>query len=589
MRIGIARIVIGLLQGLALAALWPAFNELMKHLQYVEWSDQIMVVPPVLMLLFTPVAFNAGLGRLRPVVLLGWTVAVAAICAGVGLNVVYAGVRTEWEIPRTALELMALLLIAQSLLAARGAQEGGYYQACFDAAWRHGLMLALSIVLTGIFWLVLKLGDLLFLSAGSDILNQLMDERYFWVTVTTTVFAAALHITDTRDKLTRGARTLALTLLSWLLPLLVALVAGFLVLLVINGVETLWRTKWAAFSTLSGAVLFVVLINTVYRDGRDDDPSPLILRWASVAGTVLLVPLVALAGYALLLRVRQYGWTVDRVLAMIVTGTGACYAAGYLASVLRTGVRMKLLERTNIVVALLIVGVLLALNSPLADPHRIAVNSQVARLQAGTLEPARFDFRYLTAKSGRYGFDGLRQLAATSEGPNAGEIARLAQEKLTAWHAYRATRRGPPDGAPTSELLPPEQRAQNITVVPVGGGALPDSFLQLDPAQHSWPAITALRECFVRNEHAACHAIILTPEQHGLAGILLISPASNAVAFVQDGAGRWRSIGRLENTNCDGVRAALMAGDLQMVQPQYPDLVAAGTRLPLDRQCPRAP
>ncbi len=572
---GIARIGVGMLQGLTLAALWPTFNALSRYGQNFDWDARHIAVPLILALFFAPVAFNAGLGRLRPVMLVVWTVAAAAICAGVGLNIAYAEMRDfTAEMARATLELSTLLLIGQSLLAARQesrAQEGGYYRACFDAAWRHGLVLVLSGLLTGVFWLVLMLGKELFESAGSRLLSVLIREPYFWIPATTTVFACALHITDVRDGLTRGARTLALVLLSWLLPLLVVLVAGFLVLLAINGVDTLWRTRWAATAMLLGAALFIALINTVYRDGQTDNRAALVLRCAAAVGAVLLVPLVALAGYALFLRVRQYGWTEQRVLTSVITGIAACYAVGYLLSVLTSGLRMKLLERANIVVSLAVTGVLLVLNTPFADPVRLSVNSQVARLHAGGVEPDRFSFGYLTSDSGRYGREALQQLIATSG--NA-DIVRLARNAATA--AAAATTHRNHTHVP-AVLLPEEQRAGNITVVVPEGGTLPDGFVRMNPdAQPVWFIKDALRTCF--SEGGRCHAIILDRDQYGVSGVLLI-PTRNAVLFTRDDTGEWRGVARTPTVYCANVYDALIAGNVRPGVLQYPNLMAAGRQL----------
>jgi hypothetical protein len=53
---------------------------------------------------------------------------------------------------------------------------------------------------------------------------------------------------------------------------------------------------------------------------------------------------------------------------------------------------MKTLEATNIAMAFVVIVVLLALCTPLADPRRLSVEDQVARLETGKVKPEAFDY-----------------------------------------------------------------------------------------------------------------------------------------------------------------------------------------------------
>src|SRR5262249_38301760 len=147
--------------------------------------------------------------------------------------------------------------------------------------------------------------------------------------------------------------------------------------------------------------------------------------------SVLLVPLVILAAYALALRVQQYGWTVDRIATLACVLVAACYALGYTAAALFSllgGQWMWALESVNIFVAFLILVVLGALFTPISDPARLSVLSQVARLETGLTKPIAFDFGYLHSQGGRYGAAALTRLAKLESGPNASEIRKLAKQ-----------------------------------------------------------------------------------------------------------------------------------------------------------------
>src|SRR5262249_55112898 len=178
------------------------------------------------------------------------------------------------------------------------------------------------------------------------------------------VAACALHLTDARAGFVEGARTLALALLSWLLPVMTLFAIAFVLALPFTGLEPLWSTRRATAILLVAAAALVILINAAYQDGRYDSPAP--LRYASRAAALMLVPLVGLAAYGLSLRVTQYGWTTERVNAAACIVVASCYALGYAATALGWRRRLAGIEATNIATALVVLAVLLALFTPVA-------------------------------------------------------------------------------------------------------------------------------------------------------------------------------------------------------------------------------
>jgi hypothetical protein len=213
----------------------------------------------------------------------------------------------------------------------------------------------------------------------------------------------------------RGARTLGLTLLSWLLPMMALIVIAFLMALLFTGFEPLWNTRNATVILLVAAAALVLLINTAYQDGYSEHPVR-ILRYAGALAIITLLPLVGIATYALSLRIGQYGWTPERIIALACAVVAACYALGYAVAVLASHPWLKWLEVTNVFTAFVILGVLLALFSPIADPARISVADQVARLEAGKISLEQFDFAFLRFQSGRFGLDALERLKENQDG-----------------------------------------------------------------------------------------------------------------------------------------------------------------------------
>src|SRR6185503_4031232 len=100
-------------------------------------------------------------------------------------------------------------------------------------------------------------------------------------------------------------------------------------------------TRNATMILLAASAALVVLINAAYQDGALERPAAPVLRVASALAVIALVPIVALAAYALALRAAQHGWTPDRIFALAAIVAAACYALGYLIALIRSGPALR--------------------------------------------------------------------------------------------------------------------------------------------------------------------------------------------------------------------------------------------------------
>jgi hypothetical protein len=418
--IAAARIIIGLLQGLAGYGLWRLLAD--------DPSPWVLRNPKSFALLclvvaFVPIPLQLGLGHLRGRVLAGWVLVAGLLLVLTGshdLRQNGGGPPSEPSL-QLLLCLLPMLFVAHSLVAAADTSRNRWpgYGACFEAAWRAAIQLLLGVAFVSAFWAVYHLGASLFQVIGIDGLNWLAEQPLFLIVTTTTVGAAGLHLADAQDRLTRGVRVLGLTLLSWLTPLLAGLTACFLLALPSTGLTPLWDTGYAGPLLMAATAALVVLINAVHQDGQMRALA--LLRWSARLAAVVLPVLVALAAWGLWLRVGQYGLTRNRVLSLAALLVLACYAVPYFVAALRPG--MRLLEPANIAVAGIAVLVMLALNTPVADPNRLAVNSQVGRLLDGKVAVEAFDFRFLSDFSKRYGRQALHALTQSPD-PTIAAAAR---------------------------------------------------------------------------------------------------------------------------------------------------------------------
>jgi len=412
-RLGAARLAVGLLQGLALYGLHRAF-----HLRAWPATDAPLFGALALAFAFAPLVLLAGLGHLRWLTLTVWTV-VAAIAVGLfAAHAVASALPRPWPLIVAPFPVWAFaaaaLFCAHHLIVPADAERRlvAPYPAYFDAAWLDGVRLALAIAFTGAFWLLLTLGAALFGLIGLKGFGDVIHRPGFYFPALGLMFAAAVQLADTRAGLTRGLRTVALVLLSWLLPVMGAIAVAFLIALPFTGLAVLWRAGSATGILLGSIGALVVLINAAYQDGAQEAVVPAVLRWAAGITAVALVPLAGVAVWGLALRMGQHGLTPSRIVAAAAAAVAVCYALGYAFAAVRPGRWMARLEPTNIVAAVAMIVLIVALLSPIADPSRIAAADQVARLERGAVTPAKFDFAFLRFKAGRYGLTALKRLAA---------------------------------------------------------------------------------------------------------------------------------------------------------------------------------
>jgi hypothetical protein len=576
--IAFTRSLVGLAQGISLYLLyrasetggWPATEPLIFA---------ALLVPAV----FVPLIVVAGMGNLRPRTLAVWALLAAAICAALGAYDIFrdplaiygakAGQPRIAPSPALWACLGLVLFIGHALIAAAEAERKfvASYARHFDVSWKHGVQLALAASFVGAFWALLFLSAELFRLIGIRYLIELIERPWFYVPATTVTLAYAIHVTDERADLVRGVRTLTLTLLAWLLPMMTAFAIAFLLALPFTGLQPLWNTRHATATLLAATAALIFLINAAYQDGQSGDTVARVVRYARGAGALILVPLVALAAYGLTLRAQQYGWTPQRIIAGACVVVAICYAVGYALAAVRGVLTLTWVEPTNVVAAYVIMAVVLSLFSPAADPARIAVADQLRRLEAGRVTPEQFDYRFLRFWSGRYGTAALERLAAQTEGPQATAIsarAKQAKNALSPWQTGVA-------------FATAQSRGMNISVAHPRGDALPDSFLRFDWAKEA--IASQLPPCLTA-ANARCEAVLLDLDGDGGLEVVLFAfhgsgGAMTAGAFKAGADERWTWLGEIRSIHCPRARAALAGGQVRTVEPRLRDIDLNGLRL----------
>jgi hypothetical protein len=559
-----ARLALGLAQGGALYLLYRASD---SHV----WPANVplLFAPLLLVALYVPLLVSQAMGTMRLPTLTAWITVAAAVCWGLGhhdrvshpLSVIISDSDILPQVS-TFFFGFAGLFIAQALIAAGDGERRpiARYESYFDTAWKLGLQLALAAVFVGVFWGVLWLGAELFNLIKLSFFSRLIEHDWFAIPATTLAIAAAIELTDVRARLVAGIRSVVLTLLGWLLPVLALIAAGFLASIFVTGFTPLWATREAAGGLLSAAAALVVLINAAYQDG--EQKSSALLRLSEAVASFALVPLVLISAYALDLRVGQYGWTVERIAALACLIAAACYAVGYSAAVIVSlmGARwMALVERCNIATSFVVLALLVALFSPIADPAKLSVDNQIARLRSSKVSADQFDYNYLWGETGRYGRRALQKLAVLKGGGANVIIRERAKLILT-----------PPVSAPLRPATPSDVTG-NLTVYPKGQ-LLPKSFT----AQNWSNAKSAgvIPACLT-TPGLTCDAVLADLDGDGIDEAIVISGTDTPLYWwgtvMKLGAdGQWAPVATLPSPHCAGELQALRAGTYTLAAPPVP-------------------
>lgn len=577
-RVMAVRLVTGLLQGVLLYWLYRAGKD-------GVWpaTAQYLMVPLMMLALFLPVLLVSSIGHMPARKTAAWLATASLLIGAMALHDAWRGhhgypMFDNWADRRVyapsqilALCSVPFFFVAQALVLAgvHDQRRVAGYGTYFETAWKLGVQLLFSAFFVGALFMVLFMGSALFKLIKLNFLEELLRQSWFNVPVAFTAFACAMHITDVRPAIVRGIRTLLLVLMSWILPVAAIIVAGFLCSLPFTGLQALWETRHATSVLLSAVVVLVVLINAAFQNGEAVAGVQTIVRLSTRAACILIFPLTVIGIYALGLRVAQYGWTTDRIIAAACLLVASCYAIGYAWAAYQYDTWLRPLAAVNVTAAFLAIAVVLALFTPIADPARISVNSQMARLESGKAAVGQFDFRYLRFEGGRYGKAALDRLKQWSAGPDAAAVRREAALALALADNQRWS------GNKLAAV--PISVEENVTAWPAGA-RLPASFVS-----QKWEQVAddSKPNC-LNSKKGRCDGFMIDMTGDGVDEVLLIDGNGGDNALMAQGPdGSWRSIGSIDYqySRCKPLVEKLRSGDFSVVAPTVRELEVGGQRV----------
>lgn len=500
----------------------------------------------------------AGAGTMRRLSLVAWGVIALGVIALIAWNHDQHKLTTDYNpiFFDDHFLIYPFLFIAHELVSSAdmAGKPVAPYGLYFDQAWKRGVQLALAVLFTVLFWAILWLGATLLGFIGFGWLKELLQNDYFIGPVIGMALGAAVQLGDVQAKLLGYVRALVLGVLSWLLPVIAVIGVIFAASLCFSGLKPLWDTRAATVTLLAACVALVLLINAAYQQGNEERPVHIVLRWAVRLAALLLLVFSNLAAYSLYLRIAQYGLTPERTLALAGVVIAVLYGIGYAIAAVLPGRWFRLAEPVNIAMAAVLVVVFGAMLTPLAEPARVSVTSQVSRLQAGQVTVEKFDWKMLRFETGNYGSTALDSLIKGGK-TKAIRDAAIKAKALTDEDRYDVAPLIPEEGQPD---------IKHITVVAPKDGALPADFLAGRYKEFgNAPATPSM-----------VYVAMVDLNRDGAPEILVLD---NSVIWVYgkvDGA--WRNIDTLYPDG-DGV-TAFQQGKVSAAPPEWDDLKIGDSR-----------
>lgn len=372
------------------------------------------------------------------------------------------------------------------------------YPVLFRSAWRSYLTLVESALFTGAFWLLLLLWAALFETLGNDLFKTLFSDPRFVYPATTLALATATQIIGSSDRFIDGVLDQLLGLMKWLLPLAGLIVIAFSLALLPKLPALFGSGERVINSAVLLALVAVTLLlfNAAFREG---DLDPGYGRWLQQALRIvppLLVLIALTALYSMSVRLADLGLTPARYWGLVTAIFAVLYAVGYAYASLRTGPWLGAISRVNFGVSVLLLATLLISLTPIADPLRLSVASQLERALAASSVEVRVSalqfLRFDSSERGRNALNAIIRAEISADEParnaalriEARRIADLESKKSPSkvdpaatparYATWRSTVRVVPTETPISPSLEAairEEFSQSAAVLDPGGNA----------------------------------------------------------------------------------------------------------------------
>ena len=459
------RIALGALGAGSALALWGLSE---------NWSNP--AIPPAALLavfVFVMVFSGVSLALAGPLTLRNALSGAVWLAAPVAALVSLAGLRyvrsTDLlDEPVTLVVAGVLVLVATPFLLVRRQAGKAWldYAHLFDAAWTVFIRYFAAWVFVGIFWMVLFLSNQLLKLVDVQIIELILRREWLVFALTGGTLGLGLAVVyELRDTI---SPFIVLRLLRLLVPVVLLVVVVFLLAMPFQGQSDLFGEFSAAGILMGTAIVAITLINTALDRSDERAVTSRGLRVSTRLMAIALPVLAGLAVWAVAVRVVQYGWTPDRVLAMCAALFLLVYGVLYCFTALAGAGWMARIRRVNVVMALFVVAVAALWMTPVLNAQKISVNSQIKRFAMNQSALDQLPLWELAKEWGKAGQAGLdRLLAMTGHAEFAELAARIGEvRKSNSRFQFRTAEREREAPDLAMEL------AEKMIVLPAGEGAL---------------------------------------------------------------------------------------------------------------------
>lgn len=438
-------------------------------------------------------------------------------------------------------------------------------------------MLTLLMMLLAVGVMALCAG--LFRVIGIEYFHELFfDTPLFMHLVFGLLLGISIVTCRTQPALMNTTRNIIRFILKGLLPLVAFVALIFLFALPFTGLTVLSQA-WSAASLLTTMALgILLLVNVVRETDHAEKPYPRAIRLLVNAAILLLPVYAVLALYSTGLRVSQYGWTPQRLWAVLVISVTLIAALCYSFSVIdKRPDWLPRITQFNKPLSLLVVILVMAVNSPLLDPYRISVNNQIARLDSGKTQAKDFDLKMLRFDTGRRGNEALtalQQHPAFTADPRLQVTLKNMIAQTSRWGAYDDK-----EHAALAENYRVEDAKKMIQLAK--GAVSPDdtwwkNLPQLDEYRNT------LRDCHSLQGACIVNTLDLNNDRQKEVFLCntLDTPSVNCRIYARQ-AGKWAQTGELylyEEKDNPALITALRNGEVKPVTRKWADVQIDGKR-----------
>jgi hypothetical protein len=382
------------------------------------------------------IVFAFSLERLR------WTWSAGfALVAGlvVGLITLWNGSPDIWgpgEGWRFAASLLAVGLAVPLFQAMRDSGRRSFPpRIVHEHVWINVVLWFLAWAFVLAVWLLANMLAALFDLIGLEFLERLLRKEWFPPILFGGALGAAVGMLRDRDSVLALLQKVGRTILSVLAPALAVGLLVFVLALPFTGLEPLWReTKDTTPILLACMFGAFVLANAVIGHSGEEEAKARPLRWAAMALGAVMLPLATVAAVSMGKRVGQYGFTPDRLWALVIVSVAAAVAFVYLLALLRRRADWTAnIRRYNVHLAAGVCLLALFLALPIVNFGAISARDQVRMLDSGKVTPEEFDWRAMRFDFGPSGRAALERLARMGRSPDIKRRAALALRETDRW------------------------------------------------------------------------------------------------------------------------------------------------------------